>query len=872
MSPVLVTVSLQAASYAKLSASNDARSYKAFQDATSEATRFVKGVGKVAPLDKLQDVVKRLREVTKDGESLFDVVLEGAVEDALSGKRMSRWLDGHSVKDRIATIDEEIFARLGMRLFPYQHEGTRWLAVRDAALLADDPGTGKTLQTVVAAPSGVPILVVCPVKVKGVWLGETARWRPQISVKVLRGRDSFRWPKSSEMLVLNYDILPNVHDERVCDGFKPAKKCQGCATREIEQRADVVTVIVKGEHLPDCTGVEGKRKPCPGCHPLLRQAEPGTVVVFDEAHKLKNDKAGRSRQAKALAAAARATEGGRTWLLTGTPLVNTPMELWNVLDIAGLAEEAFEDKETFYRLFHASRKNAFGGFVFGTPDEEVKDRLRRVSLRRMKRDVMPELPTKMWRDVPVEIDRKAILACERFVSDNGGLERLVELLNADKIPFELMSAVREALATAKIAPMLEFVSWFEEEGEPVVVFSAHRRPIETLAKRKGWAVVMGGMSEKMSDEAIRAFQAGELKGLGVTIGSGSEGITLTHAAQAVFVDLAWTPAANLQAEDRLVRIGQKRNVVISILHANHPLDARVTEVLHVKTKLFEETVNAAAVGPEERIDTELDAFMARIQAEMDAGDPTRYRADSDVQRATLQALETYVFEWKGDEKLALEIVEEESAIGLTEHQWALAVHVAKKGQPKKESVTLPEEETSEHDPRAELIKERDRGHDPRTAAIPSLRGAQTKERGKKTMRMSDRGRDKDNKDNKERARGHDPRAAMGRSVPTLGRSNPDKSREREERDSSRLQRRMERDEEEVIGVLGEFEERLDLLEPGSRANIFAHMLEDMMPRLEDMYCLTCGEDGHDDPKDCPEYDENAPPSSQPPDSEPGKEE
>lgn len=142
------------------------------------------------------------------------------------------------------------------------------------------------------------------------------------------------------------------------------------------------------------------------------------------------------------------------------------------------------------------------------------------------------------------------------------------------------------------------------------------------------------------------------------------------------------------------------------------------------------------------------------------------------------------------------------------------------------------------------------------------------------MRMSDRGRDKDKKTSPS-ARGTSASGLQRESparVPTLGRSNPDKSREREERDSSRLQRRMERDEEEVIGVLGEFEERLDLLEPGSRANIFAHMLEDMMPRLEDMYCLTCGEDGHDDPKDCPEYDENAPPSSQPPDSEPGKEE
>ena len=128
-----------------------------------------------------------------------------------------------------------------------------------------------------AAPAGAPILVVCPAVAKPVWAREAARWRPDLRVVALSGRGSFRWPTPGEIVVVNYDLLP----------------------------------------------------------PALPAAAPANcVVIADEAHALKSSKAQRTERFRALAESARAA-GGRSWLLTATPILNRPPELYALLRAAG---------------------------------------------------------------------------------------------------------------------------------------------------------------------------------------------------------------------------------------------------------------------------------------------------------------------------------------------------------------------------------------------------------------------------------------------------------------------------------------------------------------------------------------------------------
>ncbi len=162
------------------------------------------------------------------------------------------------------------------------------------------------------------------------------------------------------------------------------------------------------------------------------------------------------------------------------------------------------------------------------------------------------------------------------------------------IPFEMLSEMRAALATAKIPAVLDLVGQYEENEEPVVVFSDHVAPVEALAARDGWKAIYGGdAGPEYRQKVVEEFQAGKLKGVACTIKAAGVGITLTRANTIIFVDKHWTPALNEQAEDRLARIGQTRPVNVITLAADHPLDKRIAELLTIKQEMVKATIEKA---------------------------------------------------------------------------------------------------------------------------------------------------------------------------------------------------------------------------------------------------------------------------------------
>jgi NADH dehydrogenase/NADH:ubiquinone oxidoreductase subunit G len=252
----------------------------------------------------------------------------------------------------------------------------------------------------------------------------------------------------------------------------------------------------------------------------------------------------------------------------------------------------------------------------------------------MRAAVLPQLPEKTRRTLTVEIDGATRRACDKLLAtlakagiDLADAEALAKI-HANGVAFTQMSAVRAALATAKIGPLVELVESFEEQDEPLVVFSAHRDPIDLLGKREGWAVVTGDTPNAERNAIEESFQRGELKGIAATIQAGGTAITLTRAAQSVFVDRAWTPALNDQAEDRIYRIGQTRGCVITTLVADHALDERVTELLGEKSRIIDASVVAAAVVtvPAAAPAVDFDALAAEAKAEAEKADKARAEA------------------------------------------------------------------------------------------------------------------------------------------------------------------------------------------------------------------------------------------------------
>ena len=489
----------------------------------------------------------------------FRPSLSGALGQALSQHAKTARARRRAAGGLASAADRRV-AGAGGTLYPFQRRGVAWLSQRERALLADQPGLGKTLQALMATPRGGSAVVVCPASVKGVWRSEAARWRPDLEVTVLKGRRSFRWPKPDELMVTNYEILP-----------APIHTPQGGLAVD----------------------------------PKLGNPPMGLALIADEAHALRVARTQRTRKFRALS---RATlrAGGRVWLLTGTPMLAKPLELYNVLMAASLEGEAFGTWSNFCRLFHVSR-GRWNELVFTDPHPDVPRLLSRVCLRRLRADVLPELPEKTEREIVVNnIDartrslcREAWDALQEAGVDLSQAASTVDLSNWGTVTKRIASA-RLALASAKIPALVEIAESYESAGEPLVVFSAQRAPIDVLAKREGWATITGDVAPGARTKIAAAFRDGEYRGLAVTIAAGGVGLTFSggkaKAAHAVFNDLDYTPALNSQAADRLHRIGQTRGVLITRLVADHPLDAHVTRLLARKADLIERTVPTTVEG------------------------------------------------------------------------------------------------------------------------------------------------------------------------------------------------------------------------------------------------------------------------------------
>ncbi len=452
--------------------------------------------------------------------------------------------------------------------YPYQREGARWLAGRIGAILGDEMGLGKTTQALLAAPVG-GIVVVCPASVCGVWEAEIKHTRPELVSRVT-DRKRFTWPAQGQVVIVSYDSLP------------------------------------EGEtHNPNT----------------------GTTLIFDEAQKVKSSKAARTKNARIIADAVRQS-GGRTWALTGTPIKKSPADLWALMTVCGVTREAFPDGfASFAELAGGVEERVARGrtawqWYPNLISEELPSRMQRVMLRRSKADNLPGLLPKVYQEHTCALDEPKDL--ESFFREPlTELGILTGAINADrlratvfsdtdfkllakKLSFDTLSSAATALGKAKVKAAHALVELFEEADEPLVLFAVHRCVLDSFEEREGWAVISGDVPQAKRTEIVRRFQAGEFKGVAVSLGAGAEGITLTRSSNVLFVERHLANDQNMQAEDRIHRPGQKGQATIHNLRSNHPFETLLDRVLALKAGYIAAAVDAAIVqkAPEQapRID------------------------------------------------------------------------------------------------------------------------------------------------------------------------------------------------------------------------------------------------------------------------------
>ena len=508
---------------------------------------------------------------------------------------------------RIVEVSEEAQNATSAGLYPFQVEGVNFLAHKNKVLLGDDMGLGKTVQSLMGIPSNGTALVICRAGLKYNWLDEVNKWRPDLKPVVLSGRKNFRWPKAGEVVIINSDILPSE--------FNTPKKNKGEVMQAYWDRLKQYRQELK-DNNPESANV---------------------TLIVDEAHDFKNKEAAKTRKVKEFGRLAHKLIG-----LTGSPLTNRPADLFGVLNTLGLAQEVFGTWERFEMLFNAYKQQVWTGTkyiettVWGKPEPIVPELLRRVMLRRLRKEVLPDLPPKTYTNLLVGVDDPSLEKELTEMWEEWGTVLQIEGLP----PFDRFSKIRERLARSRIKDMLEYVENAEEQNVPLVVFSAHLAPIDALLGRPGWAVITGSTSPEKRQEIVNAFQNGQLKGVALTIKAGGVGVNLTYAWKALFVDLEWQPAAIWQAEDRIARIGQLSNKIeIVRMVSDHPLDLHIHNNLVDKIDTIFRSVDTQVNGEQVKLpdvegETE-EQFQERMEKLLEQAENYKQQEESDRKAAIM---------------------------------------------------------------------------------------------------------------------------------------------------------------------------------------------------------------------------------------------
>lgn len=293
------------------------------------------------------------------------------------------------------------------------------------------------------------------------------------------------------------------------------------------------------------------------------------ALIVDESHMVKNRRAIRSQRILALS---RVPTLELVLLLTGTPIINRPVDLVSLLDIVGTLHH-MGGFWAFVHRFCGAHHDGWGWDFDGAENlPELNRRLRDACyLRRLKKDVLTQLPAKRRSVVTLPIDNaREYKAAERNWYGAGG-----ELTK--------LGVLRQVAAAGKMQAAKSWIASVMEQGEKLVVFTWHRFTAEELAGHFEAPCITGKTPLKERDRMVRSFQTDpRCRLIVLTIASGGLGLTLTAASNVAFLELPWTPAALEQAEDRLHRIGQRDAVTSWLLLSDTSIDREMYALLEEK--------------------------------------------------------------------------------------------------------------------------------------------------------------------------------------------------------------------------------------------------------------------------------------------------
>lgn len=519
------------------------------------------------------------------------------------GAELNAWA-AHEIETRVGPClelrkaDDADIPMFG-NLYPFQRAGVAFMALAGAALNADEMGLGKSVQAIATlellGEQSFPALVVCPNSMKHSWADEFAKWSGRKTV-IISGTPKKRalaiealTTGEAQVGIINYEALRS-HTRLA--GYGQLELTDG------EKTDKELNAIAFG------------------------------AIIADEAHKVKDP---RSKQTRALWYI-----GDRSrfrFALTGTPVANSPEDIWTLMRFVSPLEYPW--KTAFIERYALQVYNVFGYTqVAGIKSEYAAELFKILDprfIRRVKEVVLPQLPAKVYATRYVKMETAGGSKTKQGTAYEQMRKEMMTALETGVLMAAnpLTQAVRLcqfASAYGELVPTGEL----DEHGQPksnliltepsckvdaleeillevgdgqVVVFAeskqlinlAHARLVKESGKKDGpmfgWklGLITGDIPDYQRAENVRLFQNGELKVLLLTLAAGGEGLTLTAASTAIFLQRSFNAVQNAQAEDRIHRIGQEAaSVNIIDVVTEGTIEERVRDVLMTKAGMLEE--------------------------------------------------------------------------------------------------------------------------------------------------------------------------------------------------------------------------------------------------------------------------------------------
>ncbi|MDM0915631.1 DEAD/DEAH box helicase [Clostridium perfringens] len=508
-------------------------------------------------------------ENIKDNEVYIDKSKVLYIQEKLKDRNLSFIKGGNVLQEIVGKLLNKEFKRklvpkaLNVELRPYQKEGFKWInEITDlgfGGVLADDMGLGKTLQIIafLLSQKKSKSIVVVPTSVIYNWMDEFEKFAPSIRIGLVHGSKSKR--------------------DKVLRDFKRGLgiKIEEENLKEKSYEKYDVLLTTYGTLKNDEKAYENLSF---------------DYCIIDEAQNIKNPAAQATLSVKNIKSRCNIA-------LTGTPIENNLMELWSIFDF--VMPGYLFTKERFRERFILDESNL----------SELKSLITPFILRRLKEDVLSELPEKLEKKYLVEMKGKQkqlysfyVKAIKNQLNENKSSEKS----GRDKINlFAYLTKLREICldpslvvpdytgGSSKLTVVKEIVKDASESGKKILLFSQFTsvlKKIEDDFKKEdiSYLYLDGGTSAKDRVERVKKFnEDSNIKVFLISLKAGGVGLNLTSASVVIHFDPWWNPAVEDQATDRAHRFGQENKVEVIKLVAKDTIEEKIVLMQEDKRELIQ---------------------------------------------------------------------------------------------------------------------------------------------------------------------------------------------------------------------------------------------------------------------------------------------